>query len=223
MFNSKKNRETKQFIIIGIGRFGRSMARTLTALGHNVLAVDQVKEIIDHIANEVTHAVQVDAMDEDALIALGVRNMDIAVVAIGEDVQASILVSVMLKELGVKYVVAKARNHIHGRVLERTGVDRVIYPERDMAVRVAHSLVASNTIDLMELSPEISIAEIDSPKEFHNRTLGEINFRALYGVSVIAIKNKEIIVANPGAQDQIEAGSILVVVGTNNDIAKLPS
>jgi trk system potassium uptake protein len=219
----KKNNKTKQFIVIGMGRFGTSVAKTLNALGHDVLAVDRVEVRIDEIADHVTHAVQVDALDESSLQALGVRNFDVAIVAIGEDIQSNILVSVMLKDLGVKYVVSKARNAMHGKVLERIGIDRVIYPERDMGVRVAHSLITANVLDLIELSTEYSIAEIKAPTDFLNKSLGELHIRANYKVSVIAIKKNELIIAAPGAEDIIHIDDILVVVGKNEDISELPS
>ena len=128
----------KQFAVIGLGRFGTSIALTLSKMGYDVLAVDTSEEKVNNIIEYVTHAVQVDAMDEQALKALGIRNFDVVIVAIGQDIQANILVTVMLKELGVKRVVSKAVTDLHGKVLERVGADKVVFPERDMGVRGAH-------------------------------------------------------------------------------------
>jgi trk system potassium uptake protein TrkA len=148
-------------LVIGIGRFGKSVATNLYSLGYEVLAIDKSEKKIQDIANEVTHAVQIDARDEEALKALGIRNFDVAIVAIGDDIQSNILVSVMLKEIGVKTIIAKAKNAMHGKVLEKIGVDRVIYPERDMGLKVAQSLTSPNDLlDFIELSSRYSIAEV---------------------------------------------------------------
>lgn len=214
--------KNKQFAVIGLGRFGRSIAKTLSSLGYEVLAIDSSEQEVQSIANDVTHAVQVDALDEDALKALGIRNFDVVVVAIGEDVQANILVTVILKEMGVKQIIAKAKNNMHGKVLEKIGADMVVYPEKDMGIRVAYHLVSPNILDFIELSPEYSIMEVAPPPEFHGKSLGQLNLRALYGMSVIAIKKKNSIIADPGAESVIEADDILVFVGRNEAINNLP-
>jgi len=216
-------KKDKQFVVIGIGRFGRSVATTLYQLGYEVLAIDSSeKEILD-ISNEVTHAVQIDAKDEEALKRLGIRNFDVAIVGIGDDIQSNILVSVMLKEIGVKTVIAKAKDALHGRVLEKIGVDRVIYPERDMGVRVAHNLASTkDLLDYIELSPEYSIVEVFAPKEFIDKTIGKLNLRAKYKVSVIAIKSDEEIIAAPGADALIKEGDILIIIGPKQAIGNLP-
>ncbi|UWG96587.1 TrkA family potassium uptake protein [Dehalobacter sp. DCM] len=216
----KKN---KQFVVIGIGRFGHSVATSLYKLGYEVLVIDNSEKEIQDIANQVTHAVQLDARDEEALKRLGIRNFDVAIVAIGDDIQSNILVSVMLKELGVQKVVAKAKDALHGRVLEKIGVDRVIYPERDMGIRVAHNLTSVNDLlDYIELSPDYSIVEVFAPQEFVDNTIGKLNLRAKYRVSVIAIKSAEEINAAPGADALIKQGDILVVIGSNQAISNLP-
>ncbi|ADY54857.1 TrkA-N domain protein [Syntrophobotulus glycolicus DSM 8271] len=213
----------KQFVVIGIGRFGRSVATTLYNSGYEVMVIDHSEKEIQDIADEVTHAVQLDARDEDTLKKLGIRNFDIAIVAIGDDIQSNILVSVMLKELGVPTVISKAKDALHGRVLEKVGVDRVIYPERDMGIKLAHSLTSTNDfLDFIEISPEYSIFELFAPKEFINKTLGRLNLRARYGISVIAIKSQEEIIAGPGADSVIRQGDILIMIGSNKDIRSLP-
>lgn len=213
----------KQFVVIGLGRFGRSVAKTLSVLGHDVLAIDKDEHSVQLIMQDVTQAVQADAREEDTLRALGVRNFDVAVVAIGDDLEANILVTLMLKEMGIS-VVAKAQSTQHGKVLERIGADKVIYPERDMGVRLAHNLVTTNVMDYIELSPDYSIFEIMASTIFINKTLGELDLRKRYGINVMAIKKKadQIMIA-PGANSVIEEEDILVVVGNKKALAKLPS
>lgn len=212
----------KQFVVIGLGRFGSSVARTLSSLGHDVLAIDKNENAVQAIMNEVTHAVQADAREEENLKALGVRNFDVAVVAIGDDLQANILITLMLKEMGIPHVVAKAQTNLHGRVLEKVGADKIIYPEKDMGVRVAHNLVTANIMDFIELSPDYSIVEIQTPLKFVGKTFGELNLRAKYGLSVMAIKNGGIVDIAPGADAMIQENDILVVVSTNKAIERLP-
>jgi trk system potassium uptake protein TrkA len=178
----------KQFAIIGIGRFGSSLAHTLTSMGYEVLAIDRNIDRVQNFISEVTHVVEADATEPEALKALGIRNFDVGVVAIGDDVQASILVTVLLKDLGVKKVVAKAINDLHGRVLEKVGADKVVYPERDMGVRVAHQLISTNVLDQIELSSDYSILEIMAPEKTVGKTLKDLDLRPKYGISVMAIK-----------------------------------
>lgn len=212
----------KQFVVIGLGRFGTSIARTLSSLGYDVLAIDQNENAVQAIMNEVTHVVQADAREEENLKALGVRNFDVAVVAIGDDLQANILITLMLKEMGVPYVVAKAQTNLHGRVLEKVGADKIIYPEKDMGVRVAHNLVTANIMDFIELSPDYSIVEILTPRKFIGKSLGELNLRAKYGISIMAIRNGDTVDVAPGADARIQEKDILVVVSRNKAIEKLP-
>lgn len=212
----------KQFVVIGLGRFGTSVAKTLSSAGHDVLAIDMRETAVQVVMNDVTHAVQTDAREEENLKALGVRNFDVAIVAIGDDLQASILITLMLKELGIKYVVAKAQNSLHGKVLEKVGADRVVYPEKEMGARLAHNLVSTNIMDCIELSPDYSIAEIKSPVKFVNKSLGELNLRAVYEISVIAIKRGDTIIVAPGADSRIEGNDILVVVSDVKALDRFP-
>ena len=197
----------KQFAVIGLGRFGTSMAKTLSRMGYDVLAVDHNEEKVNNIIEHVTHAVQADAMDEQTLKSLGIRNFDVVVVAIGQDIQANILVTVMLKELGVKKVVSKAVTDLHGKVLERVGADKVVFPERDMGVRVAHALVSKNILDQINISPDYSIIELISPAELANKTLGQGNIRGKYGVTVLAIRRGNDVIISPGAQHLVKEGT----------------
>ena len=211
----------KQFAVIGCGRFGSSVARTLYSLGYDVLAIDRNEDVIQAIADSVTHAVQADATDEASIKSLGIRNFDVAVVTIGSDIQSSILITLIVKELGVKYVIAKAQNELHGKVLYKSGADRVVFPERDMGVRVAHNLVSSNILDYIELAPDYSIMEIAALSEWEGKSLAEINMRGKYGINVMAIKHGAEINISPAASDRIHREDILVVVGNNDDLQKL--
>jgi trk system potassium uptake protein TrkA len=214
----KKN---KQFAIIGLGRFGTSVASTLSKAGYEVLAIDANEERVQKFSDEVTHVVQADTTDEASLKALGIRNFDTVVVAIGEDIQANVLTTLLLKEIGVPKIVAKARNELHGKMLEKIGADKVIYPERDMGIRVAHSLVSANVLDYIELSPNLSLVEVAAPGTLHRRSLAEANLRALYGVNVVAIKRGEHIIVPPQPDEKISEQDILIVVGTNDGVQKL--
>ncbi len=210
----------RQFAVIGLGRFGSSVARALNAMGHEVLAVDSDEENVQRMADEVTHAVTADATDAAALKAMGIRNFDAVVVAIG-DMQASILCTLLLKELGVGDVVAKADNDLHGKVLQRTGADRVIYPERDSGVRLAHNLSASTILDYIELAPDYSVVEISATQALVGKTLRHLALRVTFNVNVIAIRRGSSMNITPQADDQVLAGDVLIVVGRNDDIKRL--
>lgn len=213
----------KQFVVIGLGRFGTSVAKTLNVLGHDVLAMDKNEHAVQVIMHDVTQAVQADARDEETLRALGVRNFDVAVVAIGDDLEANILITLMLKEMGIPYVVAKAQSALHGKVLEKIGADKIIFPEQDMGIRLANNLVRTNVMDFIELSLDFSIFEIIASAQFVNKTLGELDLRAVYQINVVAIKKRadQIIIA-PGANAVVEEKDILVVVCNKKALLKLP-
>lgn len=213
----------KQFVVIGLGRFGTSVAKTLTALGHEVLALDKNEHAVHEIMNDVTQAVQADGREEETLRALGVRNLDVAVVAMGDDLEANILITLMLKEMGVPYVVAKAQTAQHGKVLEKIGADKIVYPEKDMGIRLANNLIRTNIMDFIELSLDYSIFEIIAPAKFVNQSIGALNLLAVYKINVVAIKRgiDQIIIA-PGADAVIEEKDVLVIVCNKKALAKLP-
>lgn len=213
----------KQFVIIGLGRFGTSIAKTIYNLGHDVLAIDNDEDKIQEIVDDVTHAVQMDATDESALKTLGVRNFDVAVVTIGSNIQASILVTLLLKEMGVKYIIAKGTSDLQAKVLYKIGADKVILPEQDMGIRVAHNLVSSNILDYIELSSEYSMIEIESLKEWYNKSLKDIRIRAKYGINVVAIKNNQSINVSPAADYVIKEKDILVALGSSEDLNRFES
>lgn len=210
--------KVKQFAVIGLGRFGSSVALTLMSEGYEVLGVDRDEEIINDMAESLTHAVVADTTDEDVLNSIGIRNIDCAIVAIGNDIQASIMTALILKDMGVKMVVAKALTQLHGKVLERMGVDKVIYPERDMGVRVANQLISPNLLDYIELPNDITIVELSAPKRIDGRSLKDLDLRAKYGCSVVAINKKNGVIVAPTADDVIEENDILVIIGNNQQI-----
>lgn len=211
----------KSFIILGAGRFGASLAKTLYELGHEVLVIDGKEEIIAEISDHVTHAVIGDCSDESTLKSLGVRNFDIAVVAIGGNMESSILVTLMLKEMGVQYIVAKAQSNIHARVLSRVGADKVILPERDMGVRLAQSLAMHNILDFIEVSPRYSILEITTPELWIGKSLKDINVRVKHGINILAIKTGDDIDISPDAGRVLHAEDVMIVIGSNEDLNKL--
>ncbi|MBN4056650.1 TrkA family potassium uptake protein [bacterium AH-315-K05] len=211
----------KQFVVIGCGRFGSSVAETLCSMGNEVLAIDSSEEIIQSIAPYVTHAAQAEATDEFALKSLGIGNFDVAIISIAGNIQSSIMAALIVKEMGVKYIVAKAQSELHAKVLTKIGVDRVVFPEREMGKRVARNLTTSNIVDFIELSPEYSIVETMLPEKWVNKTLVEIDVRANYNVSVMAIKNGNKINVAPKATDALKKEDILVVIGHNDDLKKI--
>lgn len=213
----------KSFAIVGCGRFGSSVARTLYHLGNEVLAIDGNPDVVEAISGDVTHAVQADVMDEAAMRELGLTNFDVVVVSIGSDLQASIMATLIVKELGVKKVVTKAQSDLHGKVLSKIGADKVIFPERDMGVRVAHNLTSKSIIDYIELSPDYGILEIKALPRWYGKNLADLKLRNKFGINVMAIKRDEHINVSPGPNDKIEPGDILVVLGSTDEIAKIES
>lgn len=207
-----------QYAVIGLGRFGSSLAVELLKLGHEVLGIDMDEEAVEEMSDKLTHVVVADSTEEEVIRSLGIRNFDCVVVAIGNDIQASILTAILLKDIGVKTVVAKALSELHGKVLDKIGVDRVIYPERDMGIRVAHQLVSPNLLDYIELSDDYTIAELAVPKRLAGRTLKELDPRARYGCSVVAINRKNGVIIAPTAADTFEERDVMVVIGTNEQI-----
>jgi len=214
----EKEKTNKQFAIIGLGRFGSNMAKALHKMGYEVLAIDRNMQKVQEFSDEVTHVVQADTTDENALKAMGIRNFDVVVVAIGEDVQANIMTTMQLKEIGAPFIVATARNSLHVKLLEKIGADRIVSPERDMARRVAYNLASTSVMDYIELSPKFSIVEISAPKAFQDQTLAESNIRAKYGINVVAIKRDDNLIISPLPSEKIQKGDIVIVVGSNEGI-----
>jgi trk system potassium uptake protein TrkA len=208
----------KQFVVIGLGRFGGSMVEEFSTLGVEVLAIDKDEENINKISPYATHAVQANAIDEATLNSLGIRNFDHAIVSMGDDIESSILCSLLLKEMGLKKVWVKANNKYHQKVLEKIGVDRIIQPERDMAKRIAHHVVSDKIIDYIELSDNHSIAELYATQKVANRNLMELDIRAKYGCTLIGIQRDGDILLSPAADEVIREGDLMIILGRNEDI-----
>ncbi|MGX7125205.1 potassium channel family protein [Enterococcus viikkiensis] len=210
----------QSFAIIGLGRFGGSICRTLIESGQEVLAIDSSEDRVNEYMNIATHTVVANAQDEMTLRSLGIRNFDHVIVAIGEDIQASILVTLMVKEMGVPNILAKAQNEYHARVLEKIGADRVVHPERDMGQRIAHNLVSKNILDYLELSDEFSLAEINvTNRKFYGKTLDELDFRQRFGLNIVAIRrDKQDPIVVPAADEVVQKDDHLVVIGRDEDV-----
>ena len=211
-------RDKKQVVVIGLGSFGRSLAMQLSRMECEVLAIDKRQEPVNETAPLVTDAVVADAADEAALEALGVKHFDAAVVAIGQNVRDSVLAALQCKEMGVPFVMAKAVDDLHARVLKKIGVDRVVLPEWEMGQRMARALLRPNYIDMLDLDDEYELAEIAAPDGWCGRTLGGMHIRRNYGVSIIAIHRGKGFVVSPGANETIMRGDELLVLGRSDQI-----
>ncbi|WP_027085623.1 potassium channel family protein [Cohnella panacarvi] len=211
----------KQYAVIGLGRFGSSVAKYLSQMGYEVLAVDDNAERVQNVANVVTHAVSADSTDEEAMRALGIRNFDVVIVAIGQDIQSSILTTLILKDLGVPNIIVKAQSDLHGKVLNKIGADKVVFPERDMGLRVAHQLISPNILEHIELSPEYSIVELQVPTAMLGKSLMQLEFRQKYNCNVLAVKKGGVMNITPRADEPLTAEDILVIVGKNDQLTKL--
>ncbi|MCP3761850.1 TrkA family potassium uptake protein [Domibacillus sp. A3M-37] len=208
----------KEFVVIGLGRFGSSICRELSEQGMEVMAIDKDEDRVNEFASIASHAVVADTTDESVLKSLGIRNFDHVIVAIGDDIQSSILTTLMLKEVGVKKVTAKAQNDYHEKVLLKIGADQVVHPERDMGRRIANNIVSNNVLDYLELSDEHSIMEIIANETLAENTLIDLDIRARYGINIVAIKRGKEIIVSPQADEAIHLNDILIIIGADNDI-----
>lgn len=223
----------RQVAVIGLGRFGFGVAETLVKKGCEVLAIDTDPEKIQAISDMATFAVQCDATDEKALKAISAQNVDVAVVSIGENIEASILIVQTLKEMGVKQIIAKGVTPQHGKILQNIGVTEVIFPERDAAVRLAQRLISPNVLEFLELVPGYSVEEVAVPDQMSGLRMREVQLRETYNVNIIGIRKKvtrmvkgrmttdEVFNVTPSLEDVIEKGDILVVVGKQEDLDRL--
>ena len=211
----------KSYLVIGLGRFGAEVSRRLCELGCEVLAVDNSSELVQHISNDVTHAVVADARDKEVLRALGVRNFDCAIVAIGASLADSVLATMNVKELGIPKVVCKAHDETHRQVLLKLGADQVVIPEQENAARLAKSLSSHNVLDYIELSSDYGIIEVPAPKSWVGKTLKELNVRAELGVNILAVKQGKAINVSPAADYAIADKDIMVVLGENAALEKV--
>lgn len=211
----------KTFAVIGLGRFGASLARTLVDMGYTVLGIDTDEHRVELMASVLGRVVQADATDLAALRALRIQEYNIVVVAIGDDMEASVISTLNCKELGVKCIVGKAMNESHGKVLSRIGANKVVFPQRDMGARVAHNLVAGGILDYVRLSEEYSMAELVASPLLIGHTLKESDLRARYGLNVMAIRRGKKVIVSPRPEESIREGDILVVIGLSDGISKV--
>ena len=211
----------KSYIVIGLGRFGSEVARRLHELGCEVLAVDNHSELVQQISADVTHAVVADARDKEVLRALGIKEFDCAIVAIGGSLADSVLATMNVKELGIPKVVCKAHDQTHRQVLLKLGADQVVIPEQEQAARLARSLSSHNVLDYIELSSEYGIVEVPAPKNWVGKSLKELNVRAKLGLNILAVKQGSQINVSPAADYAIEDADILVVLGGTAALEKV--
>ena len=209
------------FGVIGLGRFGYHVAKTLAEAGVEVIAIDKDPDKVRQVSDLVTHAYIADALDEKALEESGIFTADTVVISIGVNIEASILVTVILLGRGVKDIVAKAINPLHGEVLSRLGVKRVVYPEMEMGVKLARSLLIGGVLEEIPFAPGYSIFEIKAPRRITGKTLKELDLRRRYGITVLVIKRGDKVIVNPSATDRIEPDDVLLVLGSGEDVTDL--
>ncbi len=213
----------KSYVVIGLGRFGSSIARELVKLGNEVLVIDSDEETVEAVSGVATHAMVADATDEAVLRSIGIRNFDCVVVAIGGNLEHSVLATIMLKDLGANQIVCKARNDVHKRVLEQIGADRVIVPEYDMGRRLAQTLNNPNVLDYVEISEDCCVIDMTPPDSWIGKTFNDLQVRRLYDILVVAVRKKDSaeVISLPTADYVIKPQDILVVVGTSSSIERV--
>ena len=205
----------KQFAVFGLGSFGESVAVTLQQLGCEVVAVDNHMEHVQEISEQVSYAIKANAGDPEVIKSLGTRNLDGVVVAVADDMEASVMATLVSKEIGVPYVIAKAKNELHATILKKIGADAVIFPEMEMGVRVAKTLMSSNFADWIALSPDYSIIEIAIPKEWVGKSLQQLDVRRSHDVNVVGIKIGEEVEVNPDPERALQEDMTLIIIGSN--------
>ena len=210
----------KQFLVAGLGLFGTSVALTLQQMGYEVYALDSEEGLVQDLSTQLNYVVCGDASDRKTLQSLPLEDIDVAVVAIG-NVERNMMCTMLLKELGVKQVVAKAINNLHGAMLSKIGADKVVYAERDMGERLAHNLTSAGVMDYIELSSEISVMSLSIPTEFVGKNLIESDLRRRYDVNVVAIKRDGRTMVNPKAQEVFQPGDEIIVLGTHEGVKRM--
>ena len=216
--------ENKQFAIIGLGRFGRAVCSTLHGLGYEVLAVDTDETKVNQALKDrvASHAMQLDTTDPNSLAEVGFSEFDVVIVAIGNYLAQIIITTLNLKELGVQQVVAKASSEIHMKLLTKVGADHVVFPEREMGCELARSLTRPRLLDQFELDPNHSIVEMLVPEEFHGKTIAELELRNRFGINVLAVGQEDKVEINPLPNKRMEKGTVMVIIGSNKDIDRIP-
>ena len=213
----------KQVVVLGMGRFGSAVAFELTRLGHEVLAIDHNERAVREVTSGVTHAVEADITDQEAMRALGVGQFDAAIVAVATNIEASIFSTVTLKTLGVPRIVAKAGSEVHGSILRQVGAHRVVYPEHETGVRVAHSFAAPGVRDYLDVAPGYGFARVPVPDEWIGRSVADLDLPAAYHVTPMALHRSESVTLNPHRSEVLRSGDELIVAGLDEDLARLPA
>lgn len=223
-FQNFRHHDSHQFAVIGLGRFGRAVCRQLHYMGYEVLGTDMNEKLVASAISEkiVAHAVQLDSTEVTALRQAGIFEFDTVIVAIGNYLQESIITTLNVKEGGVKHVVAKASSDVHGKLLQRVGADRVIYPEAEAGTTLAMTLTKPSILDRFDIDKDHSIVEIKIPEAFHGKTLAELSLRAKYGVNVIAVGNDDHFEINPSPSQRLDKDSVMMIIGANEAIHRLP-
>jgi trk system potassium uptake protein TrkA len=211
----------EQVMVIGLGRFGSAVARELERLGHQVLTIDRDEQLVNEIAPDVTHALQLDAADEDALRSAGAGDFGTAIVAISSDAEPSIFATMVLKRLGVQNVIAKAGSVLHGEILSRVGADRVVFPERETGLRLAHSFNVPNVIDYLDVAPSFGIEKIRPPRKFIGKSLGDLDLKGRFGLTPIALRRGAQVVVNPAREERLAEGDELILIGRDDKLDRL--
>jgi trk system potassium uptake protein TrkA len=210
----------REFAVIGLGRFGGSICKELSMEGMQVLAIDIDEDRVNEYKNIASHAVIADTTDEVSLKEIGIKNFDHVIVAIGDNIQASILTAVILTDLEIKKITVKAQNDYHEKILTKIGVDHVVHPERDMGKRIAHNIISNNILDYLELSDDHSIVEVKAGKRMIGKSLVDLDIRANYGCNVVAIKQEKDINVSPSADESLKENDVLIVIGADADISR---
>lgn len=217
----KVKSQRKEFVVFGLGKFGLSVAKALADNGCQVMAVDSEQSKVEEIAETVTYAVCTDVTDTDAIHSLGIRNFDGAIVAIGENLEASVLVTIIAKEMGIPFVMAKAQTELQAKVLKKVGADKIVFPEKETGIRIANNLMSDNFFDAVELSTKYSMMDLDVPAEWIGKTLRELNLRASKKINVIGIKKEEEFEITPDPDMPLTEDDVLVIIGRNQTLSKL--
>jgi K+ transport systems, NAD-binding component len=208
----------KQFGVIGLGKFGTAVALSLESLGYPVLAIDIDENAIDSVKDKVSFAEIIDATNPEALEETGIKNCDTVIIAVG-DVESSVLIALILEELGIHHIIAKANSQIHGRVLRKIGVKEVVFPEEDMGVRIANRITSANILDYIEITPEVDLLEYKVlHKDLIGKSLAELALRNRFGVTVIAIRRGDEVIVSPNAQEKFLEGDVIFIVGRTEDL-----
>ena len=211
----------KQYAVFGLGSFGESVAIALQGLGCEVIVVDDDMERIEDISNSVSYAMKADCGDPDVVRSLGTKNLDGVVVAVADNMEASIMATLVCKEIGVPYVISKAKNDLHATVLKKIGADAIIFPEKEMGVRLAKNLMSANFADWIALSPDYSLVETVIPRGWIGKSLQDLDVRRKYGINVVGIKVGEDVEVNPNPEKALEDGMVMILVGANKDLENI--